>query len=90
MHKLQGNLIQKRLKIVIFLVPILSLIIFGRLFYWQIIRGPELQTKASNQHETTTYLEAKEGKILDFEGNILAGTKNLYHLLCLQTSTNNK
>ncbi|HAI22673.1 TPA: hypothetical protein DCL92_02630, partial [Candidatus Collierbacteria bacterium] len=76
----QGNLIQKRLKTIIFLIPILCLIIIGRLFYWQIIRGPELQTKASNQHETTTYLEAKRGNILDFEGNILAGTKNLYHL----------
>ncbi len=76
----QGNLIQKRLKTIIFLTPLLCLIIIGRLFYWQIIRGPELQTKASNQHETTTYLEAKRGNILDFEGNILAGTKNLYHL----------
>lgn len=80
MQNYQGNLIQKRLKIVIFLIPILSLIVIARLFYWQIIRGPELQTKASNQHETTTYLEAKRGNILDFEGNILAGTKNLYHL----------
>lgn len=80
MQNYQGNLIQKRLKIIIFLVPIICLVIIGRLFYWQIIRGPELQTKASNQHETTTYLEAKRGNILDFEGNILAGTKNLYHL----------
>ncbi|HOX96052.1 MAG TPA: penicillin-binding protein 2 [Candidatus Woesebacteria bacterium] len=75
-----GNVIQKRLRIVIVLVPFIGLIILLRLFYWQIIRGPELQTKASKQHETTTYLEAKRGNILDFEGNILAGTKNLYHL----------
>lgn len=63
-----------------FLIPIISFIILGRLFYWQIIRGPELQTKAERQHETTTFLEAKRGNILDFQGNILAGTKNLYHL----------
>lgn len=80
MSNFQGNLIQKRLRIVIFLIPIICLVIIGRLFYWQIIRGPELQTKASNQHETITYLDAKRGNILDFEGNILAGTKNLYHL----------
>lgn len=76
----QGNLIQKRLKIIIALIPVICLVIIARLFYWQIIRGPELQTVASKQHETTTYLEAKRGNILDFEGNILAGTKNLYHL----------
>ena len=75
-----GNLIQKRLKIIVFLIPLLGVAILFRLFYWQIIRGPELQTKADRQHETTTYLKAKRGNILDFEGNILAGTKNLYHL----------
>jgi stage V sporulation protein D (sporulation-specific penicillin-binding protein) len=80
MQNYQGNSIQQRLKIVIFLIPIICFVILARLFYWQIIRGPELQTKANNQHETTTYLEAKRGNILDFEGNILAGTKNLYHL----------
>jgi len=76
----QGNIIQKRLKIVIFLIPVICFILLTRLFYWQVIRGPELESKASRQHETTTYLEAKRGDILDYEGNILAGTKNLYHL----------
>lgn len=80
MHNYQSSLIQKRLKIVMFLIPFICTIIIGRLFYWQIIRGPELQTKAERQHETTTFLEAKRGTIFDFEGNILAGTKNLYHL----------
>lgn len=80
MFNSQNNLLQKRLKIVIFVIPIIGLIILGRLFYWQIIRGPELQSKANKQYETTTFLEAKRGDILDFEGNILAGTKNLYHM----------
>ena len=80
MQYIQGNPIQKRLKILITLIPMFCFVILVRLFYWQIIRGPELQAKANKQHETTTYLEAKRGNILDFEGNILAGTKNLYHL----------
>ena len=80
MQKHSGNQVQKRLRIIIFLIPVMGFLILSRLFYWQIIRGPELQTKASRQHETTTYLEAKRGNILDYEGNILAGTKNLYHL----------
>jgi len=80
MQNFQGNLIQKRLRIIIFLIPVMGFIVLARLFYWQVIRGPELQTIANRQHETTTYLEAKRGDILDFQGNILAGTKNLYHL----------
>lgn len=80
MHNQSGYSTQKRLKIVISLIPIIGFTILARLFYWQIIRGPELQTRASRQHETITYLEAKRGNILDYESNILAGTKNLYHL----------
>lgn len=80
MHHTQGSFIQKRLRIVIYLIPVFCTIILARLFYWQVIRGPELQTKASRQHETVTYLEAKRGNILDYQGSVLAGTKNLYHL----------
>jgi stage V sporulation protein D (sporulation-specific penicillin-binding protein) len=75
-----GNLTQKRLHIVILLIPLIGVVILLRLFYWQIIRGPELQTKADSQHETTTYLQAERGNILDSDGNVLAGTKNLYEL----------
>lgn len=80
MYKTSGDLTHQRLKIISIVIPVIFLIILGRLFYWQIIRGPELQTKASNQHETTTILKAKRGDILDSDGDILAGTKNLYHL----------
>ncbi len=39
-----------------------------------------MKAKASRQHETVTTLIAKRGNILDSEGNVLAGSKNLYHL----------
>lgn len=39
-----------------------------------------MRAKASRQHETVTTLKAKRGNILDSEGNVLAGSKNLYHL----------
>ncbi len=78
--KKSSSISDQRLRIIIILTPIFSLALILRLFYWQIIRGPELQTKASRQHETTTYLKAKRGDILDSEGNVLAGTKNLYNL----------
>ena len=71
---------QKRLKIIFYLAPIFTLLIFTRLFYWQIIKGPELQSKAIKQHSAISYLKARRGDILDSEGGVLAGTKNLYHL----------
>src|SRR5258706_7654009 len=80
MFKNQGSLTQNRLKTITYLIPLVALVLIGRLFYWQIIRGPELQTKADRQHETVTVLKAKRGDILDTDGNVLAGTKNLYHL----------
>ncbi len=71
---------QSRLKIVSFLTPFIFLVLILRLFYWQIIRGPEMKAKASRQHETITTLKAQRGNILDSEGNVLSGSKNLYHL----------
>lgn len=69
-----------RLRVITFLIPFVFLVLVGRLFYWMILRGPELQTKSARQHQTVTVLKAKRGNILDSEGGILAGTKNLYHL----------
>lgn len=80
MYKIPGDLTSSRLKIISIVIPLIFLVIIGRLFYWQIVRGPELQTKADRQHETVTILKAKRGDILDSDGNVLAGTKNLYHL----------
>ncbi|KKS94637.1 MAG: Peptidoglycan glycosyltransferase [Candidatus Collierbacteria bacterium GW2011_GWB1_44_6] len=79
MLKTQGTT-SNRLQVITFLIPIIFLILVGRLFYWMVIRGPELQTKANRQHQTVTILKAKRGNILDSEGGVLAGTKNLYHL----------
>lgn len=62
------------------MIPVIFLILILRLFYWQVIRGPELKAKASRQHETVTTLKAKRGDILDMDGNVLVGSKNLYHL----------
>lgn len=71
---------QSRIQILSKIVPIIFLVILLRLFYWQVFRGPELKSKASKQHQTVTTLKAQRGDILDREGNVLSGTKNLYHL----------
>ncbi len=81
-----------RLRVITLLIPIVFFILICRLFYWQVIRGPELQAKSERQHQTVTVLTAKRGDILDSEGGVLAGTKNLYHLYVykpqLKISTN--
>jgi len=69
-----------RLRVIIYLIPIVFSILIIRLFYWMILRGPELQAMSDRQHQTVTILKAKRGDILDSDGGILAGTKNLYHL----------
>lgn len=80
MNKSASQLTSFRLKIIIRLTPLLFILILIRLFYWQIIRGPQLATKANRQHQETTLLQAKRGDIYDREGRLLAGTRQLYHL----------
>lgn len=76
----QTNVSHDRLKIITIFIPVLFTILFFRLFYWQIIRGPELKAKASKQHETVITLKARRGDILDRDGGLLGGSKGLYHL----------
>ncbi len=69
-----------RLRIIILLACVFFAALIFRLFYWQVIRGPELALRASRQHQQTTTLKAQRGTIYDRKGEILAGTRNLYHL----------
>lgn len=80
MNKSVSQLTSFRLKLIARLTPLLFALIIIRLFYWQIIRGPQLATKANRQHQETTLLQAKRGDIYDRNGRLLAGTKQLYHL----------
>lgn len=80
MNKSANQLTSFRLKLIARLTPLLFLLILIRLFYWQIIRGPQLATKANRQHQQTTLLQAKRGDIYDRNGRLLAGTEQLYHL----------
>ncbi len=79
-HIFTSSEIDKRFRIIVFLPPFLAILLVCRLFYLQVIKGPELQAKASKQHELITFLKPKRGDIVDKDGNVLAGTKNLYSL----------
>ncbi|MBU1070898.1 penicillin-binding protein 2 [Patescibacteria group bacterium] len=69
-----------RLKLITNLSPLLFIAILIRLFYWQVIKGPQLSIQASRQHSSVSVLQARRGNIYDTNGELLAGIKNLYHL----------
>jgi stage V sporulation protein D (sporulation-specific penicillin-binding protein) len=73
-------MIDFRLRLISRIIPILTLLIVVRLFYWQIVRGNELATEANRPRQDTIRLFAKRGEILDINNHVLAGTNNLYHL----------
>lgn len=76
----QSSTSHDRLKIITIFIPVIFCILFVRLFYWQVLRGPELKAKASRQHETVITLKARRGDILDKDGGLLGGSKGLYHM----------
>lgn len=52
-----------------------------RLFYIQVIQGPELQEKALSQWTRDTALSAERGRILDSDGTVLAQSGTAYKIL---------
>lgn len=54
--------------------------ILGRLFYWQIIKGPELKAVAESQYTAVKSIEGDRGIIFSADGHILVGNKNIYTL----------
>jgi cell division protein FtsI/penicillin-binding protein 2 len=62
------------------LFPLLFLLVWVRLFYWQVIKGPELQARSERQHQTSVVIQADRGQIFDRHGSLLAGTEPVYHL----------
>ena len=50
------------------------ILIIARLFYWQIIRGPDLAARADSQYFDSLELPAERGAILANDGSIIAGS----------------
>lgn len=80
MHANNNSVTIYRLRLLSFLIPLVALLIIIRLFYWQIIRGGELRDQANRQHQDVVILASERGSIYDRQGDLLAGTQNLYHL----------
>ena len=70
--------IQKRFVAIILTVIMIFIVLITRIFYLQIIKGRELQLKASEQWLRSLPLSSKRGEILDCNGVSLATTITTY------------
>jgi len=64
---------QTRIKLVSLGFLIGFLLIVGRLFFWQILRGAELSEQARRQYQFGQTLKAPRGRILATDGSPLSG-----------------
>jgi len=72
---------KKRLLAMLALITFLFLLLMGRLFYVQVIWGPELAERALDQQTLDTSLSANRGRILDRDGQVLAQSGTAYRVL---------
>ena len=82
--------LKKRLLSVYLLVTFLFLLIIGRLFYLQIIKGGWLQEKAIDQWSRELPLNAVRGDILDRNGVTLATNYSTYDIYVRPSMVENK
>ena len=69
---------KRRLFTLLIIIGLLFVLLLGRLFYVQVIWGPDLQEKALLQWTMDTSLSAERGRILDRDGQVLAQSGTAY------------
>ncbi len=69
-----------RLRLVQGCIYFAFLVIIGRLFYWQIFKGQELQALAESQYTSVSNWQGKRGKMYTADGHLLVGNQTVYTL----------
>ncbi len=64
--------VSQRLRTVLLLILIFGAVLALKLFYWQILRGPEMQERAADQTASTVPVYAKRGDIVTNDNVLLA------------------
>ncbi|MEX0616526.1 MAG: penicillin-binding protein 2 [Candidatus Woykebacteria bacterium] len=54
--------------------------ITGRLLYWQVVKKDVLSARAAGQHEVTTHLEAKRGRLFATDDSLIVGNEPAFLL----------
>ena len=67
------------------LVYVIGLILLGRLFFLQIVKGKEYRETSNTRLTRESTIEAARGNILDKDGNVLATTKTGYSIELYKT-----
>ena len=80
--------IRRKLLIVFISITFFFCAVIGRFGYLQLVDGRNLQEKALSQWTRDLPLRAERGKILDTNGELLAGTSTLYTLYVRPRSIN--
>lgn len=63
---------RSRQMIIFLLICVLMFALLGRLYYWQVIRGPQLAKWANDEHIQNQVVDAPRGVIYDSLGVVLA------------------
>ncbi len=69
---------QNRIRIYLFAFIFGFVVIVGRLFFWQVIKGKELSLQARNQYEIGQVIQAPRGNILARDGTWLVARGKAY------------
>lgn len=70
----------RRAKVILITILVFFLAIGLRLFYWQIIKGQELEEAAVGQSQRLVVKQGKRGKIYTSDGHLLVGNQEMFQL----------
>ncbi len=73
---------KKRQYIIFAVLACVLLLLIGRVFYWQVVRGDELRDKAISQQTSRTVVNASRGTIYDRNGKAIAESATVNTLVC--------
>jgi len=77
---MKGKLFTRKAKTLILLFLFLWLLVFGRLFYLQVLRTEEISKKTQEKQVRLLPIESRRGNILDRNGKILATDLKMFTL----------
>ena len=74
------NFSVSRKRLFLAFVAIVFVVIIGRLFYWQVIKGQELKSLSEQQAIRSQTQEGLRGQIYTSDGYLLVGNQEVYDL----------
>lgn len=90
MNRETAKSVNKRMIIVLMVIVMLFVLIVGRFFYIQIIKGEEYQNTAINQQTRELTVEARRGTIYDRNGKALAVSATAYKVVLSPATTDDE